>query len=693
MKILHVISGLGTGGAERMLQRIVTAEADTSITHEVICLGQGGDIAGSLLTHGVQVSILNGKGRLSAPRVLLQAEDIAKNYKPDVIQGWMYDGNMAASWLGWKTNIPCLWNVRHSIADIKREKLDLRLAVYLGSLICSSADAIIYNSKIAANQHKKLGFCAEKQIVIPNGFDINTLKPGETDRARIRQELSVSNDAWLVGMIARYHPMKDHTMFLNAALSVCENNNNVYFLLAGKGVDAENSQLMSTIENSGFASRFRFLGERRDVVAIHSALDLAVSSSAWGEGFSNVLGEAMSAGVPCIATDVGDAEYILGSTGMVVPPENKEKMAGAIEQMLSDKSKLKDMGRAARERIVENFSLDHVLDKYTQLWSNSVCKHSKSKIDQGISASAKHNDYMPTFYIPGAPKCGTTAIASWLSTHPDIFMSEIKEPQFFNTDMNNRIIESMERYQGLFKKCPRAVKHRGEASVWYLYSDSAIENILSITPDARFIVLLRNPIDMAVSLHRQKVFNGEEPIQQFEDAWNIQEQRESGDHLPWSVAEPSTLQYGKVCKLGEQVARLLSRVARENVLFILHEELAGNPRESYVKALQFLQLEDDGRSDFPRVNEAKEPRLMIVQKMLRAGDKIRRKLHIPRYGYELTSAVRRMNTLRPLPVQMDATTYQDMLRYFNDDISLLAELTGFELSHWQQMPGDMRISV
>lgn len=372
MKILHVISGLGTGGAERMLQRIVTAETDTQITHEVISLGQGGDIADSLLTHGVQVSILNGKGRLSAPRVLLQAETIAKKYMPDVIQGWMYDGNMAASWLGWRTNIPCLWNVRHSIADINKERIALRVVISISARLSQGVKAIIYNSAIASSQHHALGFSNNNVIVIPNGFDTQQLKPDAGLNEQIRNELNLKQDDLLVGMVARYHPMKAHARFIKAALYIAREVPNVYFAFAGKGVDIDNAELTGMINQAGMAERFFLLGERTDVHAIHCALDLAVSSSEWGEGFSNVLAEAMAAGVPCVATDVGDARHVIGDTGVIVPPADTKALEEAILAMLLDNERRKHNGRLARERIVDKFNMDTIMQHYIELWSSVI---------------------------------------------------------------------------------------------------------------------------------------------------------------------------------------------------------------------------------------------------------------------------------------------------------------------------------
>ena len=181
----------------------------------------------------------------------------------------------------------------------------------------------------------------------------------------------------------------------------------------------------------------------------------------------------------------------------------------------------------------------------------------------------------PNFFILGAPKCGTTSLAAWLAEHPQIYLSPQKEPHFFNTD-HKRFFNTLEKYEALFSGVTRQHIAIGEASVWYLYSAAAVSNILTYTDDAKFIVMLRNPIDMAPSLHEELVFTGREDVTDFAEAWRLQETRRHGRSLPRMVWEPKYVQYGDVCKLGQQVARLFEKVPRERVKLILLEDIAKN---------------------------------------------------------------------------------------------------------------------
>ena len=202
------------------------------------------------------------------------------------------------------------------------------------------------------------------------------------------------------------------------------------------------------------------------------------------------------------------------------------------------------------------------------------------------------------FFIIGAPKCGTTSMAQWLGSHPEIFMSPVKEPHFFNAD-DKQLISTLERYEELFLEASERHIAVGEASVWYLSSALAIPNILRYQPAARFIVMLRNPLEMAPALHMETVFSGHENILDFLEAWKQQERRRRGGPLPAPDWVRRRLLYGDICSLGAQYKQLLSLVPEDRVLTVLLEDLVDDPRTQYVRTLQFLGLHNDGRLEFP----------------------------------------------------------------------------------------------
>lgn len=229
----------------------------------------------------------------------------------------------------------------------------------------------------------------------------------------------------------------------------------------------------------------------------------------------------------------------------------------------------------------------------------------------------------PNFFIIGAPKCGTTSLAFWLSEHPQIFFSKIKEPHFYSTDLCNRAIKKPSHYKNLFSKAQDNHVAIGEASTWYLFSKVAIENIEINHRHAKYIVMTRDPVEMARSLHLHNLWALHENEGDFERAWQLQSLRAKGMYIPKTCAEPAFLQYYQACALGTQLSKLLEKVPSVRILHISLEELSNNPTRIYKQVLSFLSLNDDMRNSFPVLNEARRYRNQYLQRAQRLGGKIR----------------------------------------------------------------------
>lgn len=373
MKVLHVITGLSTGGAETVLARLLEHLADRAIGHNVICLGPDGPVGDKLRTLNINVMVLGGRGRVAGPRLMHQTRAIARKLMPEVILGWMYDANLAAWWAARDCGASLVWNIRYSIAELDREPIGLRLVIRANGWFSRSPKVIVFNSRTSANQHAALGFPADAMRVIPNGFDTDTFIPSAANRRRIRSELNVPDDAFLIGKIARFHPMKDHSGFLFAARLVAEQIPEVHFLLAGSGVDHMNESLLRTVEEYGIRDRVRLLGERHDVPALNAALDTAVSASAWGEGFPNVIGEALSCGIPVVATDVGDSRLIVGDAGYVVPPGDPEALAERLVTLYhAGGDRRRSLGELGREHVKRHYSIEKMVEQYAAVWRGTA---------------------------------------------------------------------------------------------------------------------------------------------------------------------------------------------------------------------------------------------------------------------------------------------------------------------------------
>jgi hypothetical protein len=271
----------------------------------------------------------------------------------------------------------------------------------------------------------------------------------------------------------------------------------------------------------------------------------------------------------------------------------------------------------------------------------------------------------PNFFIIGAPKCGTTSLAAWLSQHREVFIPPEKELNFFDDDHHYPVRLTLRQYEKLFARASE--KAVGDASVWYLYSWTAVPNILEYQPNARFIVCLRDPVEMAFSLHHQQIFSRNEDIFDFRTAWQAQEERRNG--APVKAHERSHLYYGDVCKLGEQVERLLSRTQR--VHFVRLDEVRQDPRAAFSAVLDFLELAQFD-PDLTARNQAKERRSLVFQKSLQLLFRMKHRLGVRKNLGALTKLYR-WNT-RPAKWNPDPEFAAELASYFREDSEKLARL-------------------
>ena len=302
---------------------------------------------------------------------------------------------------------------------------------------------------------------------------------------------------------------------------------------------------------------------------------------------------------------------------------------------------------------------------------------------------------LPNFFIVGAPKCGTTALSSYLSKHPDIFLTKVKELYYFCFDFNpssaraHTLDEYLTYFQGAGKK--RAI---GEATPLYLYSDCAIKNAYAFNPDARFIAMVRNPLDMVPSMHRQALNNFHEDQQDLKVAWHLQSERSRGERIPETCREPKLLQYREICRLGHQVERLFSIVPQEQRLVVVLDDLRREASTVYRQVLNFLELDYDGRTVFPVVNEAFRWRFQSFSQFVYAapsfiewvGSMILRALGRERVGLfrmldRLNSRFnRKAQAKQPLPLELK----EELRKVYANDVKLLGRLLNRDLSRWLQ---------
>ncbi len=293
----------------------------------------------------------------------------------------------------------------------------------------------------------------------------------------------------------------------------------------------------------------------------------------------------------------------------------------------------------------------------------------------------------PNFFILGAPKCGTTAMSEYLREHPNIFMSHPKEPKYFDRDLAYYLRWTPKTYLDLFSAAdPRKHLAAGEASVTYLYSHRAVEGILEFNPDAKFIVMLRDPVELVRSWHSQQVYTGQEDLVDFERAWRAQGDRKSGAQIPFACHEVKMLFYFELGKLGEQVERLLAKVDRRKVLFLFFEDFAADPRKSYEQVLVFLGLPPDARTDFPRINEQKTVRWPLGQRILHylldRGSRVKSALGMARFETGIFRGLMRLNSNDSKRESIREEFERELRDVFREDVKKLSALLGRDLSHW-----------
>ncbi len=376
--IVHIITNLSSGGAERMLYKLLaesTANDDARFQHVVLSMVGKEYIGEKIEALGIPVHTLGLKrASLPSPKVLFELLRLVRKYEPSVLQGWMYHGNLAA-WFAAKMMRglkPALsFNIRHSISDIAHEKPLSRLVIRLGARAARSAQAVIYNSRTSATQHEKLGYPSHLRKILPNGFDLEIYQQAAMERESVRAELGFSAQHFVMVLIGRFHPMKDHETFFRAAHLLKRDVPDARFVLVGRETDSSNSSLVTKLQSLGLENDFILLGERTDVPQVLAGVDVLTSCSAWGEGFSNVIGEACASSRPVVVTDVGDALDIVGEHG-------RELVIGDAEGLTAiwrDFHQLGTAGRAKigeslRSRVADRFSIAAVTKDYLKLFEH-----------------------------------------------------------------------------------------------------------------------------------------------------------------------------------------------------------------------------------------------------------------------------------------------------------------------------------
>lgn len=390
-KIMHVITTLGPAGAETMLLRMASMMDPFRFENEVVSLTGILDLAEKMRGLGMRVRTLEMGKRLPNPFRVVRLASWIRESRPDVIHTWMYHANLvgtlAADLAG---EFPVIWGIHHNALDPRVDRRRTMLVNRACALLSRKLPArIICCSEAALRLHRDLGYAGDKLEVVPNGIDLDQVKPDPAARTSLREELGLPVGTLLVGIVARFHPHKDHRNFIRAAARVRELEPEVHFVLCGMGITWQNTQLAEWIDAANLRSHCHLLGPREDVPRIFAGLDIAATSSS-SEAFPIVIGEAMACGTPCVVTDVGDSAMIVGNTGLVVPPEDPAALALGMCKLITAGPEIRrQLGAAARHRVQGHFALPAIVNRYQEIYARLATKRPRSSSSPTLSEYAQ----------------------------------------------------------------------------------------------------------------------------------------------------------------------------------------------------------------------------------------------------------------------------------------------------------------
>lgn len=349
-----------------MLSRLVASPVADSHQVAVISLLGRGDLSSEVERKADLVWYLRFHGLFSSIFSLFRLCMIALLFRPHVTMGWAYQANLATLAIKiFRPSSKLIWSIRQTNLSKVHNRWTTRFVIGIcASLSAYLPDRIISNSYAAKLTHAGRGFVTSKVVVVPNGIDLTIFKPSRARRIASRQTFSLNKNSFVIGMVARYDSQKNHIGFVDAVKKVCLELPNVIFVFCGKNLNEENYEFITELKRQGVLGRCRLIGQQDDVPFVLNGFDLLVSPSL-GEGWPNVVGEAMACGVPCVASDVGDTALIIGEAGSVAKAEDMDDLAQKlVRYILSTSKNRKALAVAARKRIERNFDILMISERY-----------------------------------------------------------------------------------------------------------------------------------------------------------------------------------------------------------------------------------------------------------------------------------------------------------------------------------------
>lgn len=370
LRLIHLITDLEIGGAEMMLYKLVSGMDRNRFENVIVSMTTEGPVANKIKLLDIPVYALGMRNGMPNPVYLAKLMRIIKREKPHILQTWMYHADLMGLLAGTLSGVKHIaWNIRCSNMDISNYRRLSGWTRKVCAILSKMPEAVVINSKNSINVHKKYGYHPRSWKVIPNGFDLAEFKPDEKAYEEVRIESGLSKDTVIIGNVSRFDPMKGHEVFFEAAGLLSERYKNIVFMAIGTNVTEDNPSIKQLIEKNNVKKVFA-LGSRSDMPRLMAAMDIFTLSSIYGEGFPNVIGEAMSCGVPCVVTNVGDCAEIVGETGYVIPPGDSMALLKAWQKLITmGQEYRRKIGESAKSRMEKFYSLGTIVRKYEDFYN------------------------------------------------------------------------------------------------------------------------------------------------------------------------------------------------------------------------------------------------------------------------------------------------------------------------------------
>jgi glycosyltransferase involved in cell wall biosynthesis len=368
IRIIHLITGLNIGGAELALFRLLQNMDRQKFDTQVVCMIPVGPVGEQIRALGIPVTSLDMVPGHPSLRGFRKLVGIIKQFRPTILQTWLYHADLLGLLAAILTRTQAIiWNIRSAEMDFLQYRWLSGVVVKWCAILSKMPTAVIVNSRAGQTVHTRLGYHPKEWIFLPNGIDTELFRPDMPARNHLREEWKVADDELLIGTVGRIDPQKDHTTFVKAVALANMEHTKLRFVCVGTGPKDYQQKLKGLTAQLNL-SNLCWTGPRTDMPAVYNALDVFVSSSI-GEGFPNVVAEAMACEKPCVVTTVGDSAILVAETGICVSPGNPEALAESILRMLEfPEAERARLGQKARQRIAENFSLQKMVNEYTALY-------------------------------------------------------------------------------------------------------------------------------------------------------------------------------------------------------------------------------------------------------------------------------------------------------------------------------------